>query len=798
MILDVYQPKETKEGKIAPGVVPSPMEWSDIKSKVCDSQYTKEKVEEYRKTGNKELKDMLPSICFVGACSSTRAKANMTPTQLVMIDVDHCKDKGIDVKDAWGQIDFKLMGSEEMAEWKNKNIILAHITPSFGLRIVFVAQPDFKTLEENMKWFAEEFELAKYGDVDFPCKDFSRISFLVPSENFLYESAMLYTNSLPWFADKNFLTNGGTETKEEKAAKSNVPELTEEQMKMYDEIEFRGIRVKDIIDKYIEVYGEPTSGEIHNFYNELIKNFRCITDNNKKALLHLLPRFGHTAEECWSQIVSICRVNTLSKLDRDFYFFLKNNGFYNLRSGAKGSQLREYMMSDVEQEELNLPYLPPVFREFIKCCPKDFVVPAINALMPILGTLTSYVKAIYPYDAREHTTSFFSIIFAPPGTGKGFVSRYIDILLEDLKVRDFISQARENIFLNVVNKKGANEKAPDNPHVSLRIIPPKNSEAEFLQKQADNKGYHMFTYAAEMDSWAKGVKAAGGNKDDMVRVAWDNDEYGQQFKSTNTFKGIVRLYWNVLITGTPNQIDAYFKNVENGLVTRCCFTPIENQEFVLAPKWKTLSVKELNTIKAFVKRCDENTYKQPCTTRPEDLACISEDIETFDKEVDWHFEFNERKLVDMDWIMPTIDKFQVEQMNIGLKDVDKARDVFRRRVGVRGFRLALLCTCLYKQPRKTDLEKCKEFVWWWMHQDMDNMLKLWGAKYNEQSDATPNLTQRKVFDQLSEEFTTSDMYAICVRQGIKTPIRNIIYGWRKQGFVDKLEKDRYKKLIHNS
>ena len=133
-------------------------------------------------------------------------------------------------------------------------------------------------------------------------------------------------------------------------------------------------------------------------------------------------------------------------------------------------------------------------------------------------------------------------------------------------------------------------------------------------------------------------------------------------------------------------------------------------------------------------------------------------------------------------------------MNIGLKDVDKARDVFRRRVGVRGFRLALLCTCLYKQPRKTDLEKCKEFVWWWMHQDMENMLKLWGAKYNEQSDTTPNLSQRKVFDQLGEEFTTSDMYAICVRQGIKTPIRNIIYGWRKQGFVDKLEKDRYRKI----
>ena len=33
----------------------------------------------------------------------------------------------------------------------------------------------------------------------------------------------------------------------------------------------------------------------------------------------------------------------------------------------------------------------------------------------------------------------------------------------------------------------------------------------------------------------------------------------------------------------------------------------------------------------------------------------------------------------MDWIMPTIDKFQLEQMNIGLKDVDKARDNYRKK-----------------------------------------------------------------------------------------------------------------------
>ena len=48
---------------------------------------------------------------------------------------------------------------------------------------------------------------------------------------------------------------------------------------------------------------------------------------NKELIFHLIPRFGHGDEEVWSQIKSICRVNTLSDLPRPFYFFLKDNGF---------------------------------------------------------------------------------------------------------------------------------------------------------------------------------------------------------------------------------------------------------------------------------------------------------------------------------------------------------------------------------------------------------------------------------------------------------------------------------------
>ena len=186
----------------------------------------------------------------------------------------------------------------------------------------------------------------------------------------------------------------------------------------------------------------------------------------------------------------------------------------------------------------------------------------------------------------------------------------------------------------------------------------------------------------------------------------------QQFKSAQTFKGKVNLSWNVLITGTQAQVEAYFKNVENGLVTRCAFTSIENQEYQLASIWKPIPQKGKDIIRNFIKRCDENTYEEPCTAVISDIEHL--DQEEFDKTVPWRFKFKPRQTVDMDWIMPTINEFHEEQVKRASLDLDKARDVFRRRVGVRGFRLALLCTALYPTLNSRAMDTIRSFVAWWM------------------------------------------------------------------------------------
>lgn len=800
MKFDVYYPIMTKGGQMRPGVMPVSYEWNNIVSLMTNKEYI-DKIEAFR-NGDKEKKSELPAICFMGKCTGNRCAANMEPTQIVMLDVDHIEDAFNTAKSMVD--DFFANVPEEISS----KLLLVAVTPSGkGLRILARPQYDIENadnLKSQMDFWAERLNVNSYGKYDEACHDYSRLSFFFDPREIVFESIALgqadnvfdtilkskvgAVDSKPslTFETSNVSNSEGNE------CKGGVDNFTDEEKEQYESVEYRGTPIRVIVDKYIEVNGQPSSGEIHNYYNEMVKYFRCITDNNKRLLLYLLPRFGHSAEECSSQINSICRVNTLSQLPKNFYFFLKDHGFYKAREGAsKEGKLKEYMMSEAESDASNPPFLPPVFRQLVGIAPKDFIDATINALLPLIGTLTSYAQAKYPYDNRLHTTSFFSIVYAPPGTGKGFVERYMDLLFEELRIRDFVQTERENIYLRIISKKGDNEKAPDMPHTSLRMIPPKNSEAEFLQKQRDNHGYHMFTYAAEMDSWAKGVKAAGGNKDDMIRIAWDNGEYGQQFKSANTFKGTVNLYWNVLITGTLQQVENYFKNVENGLVTRCGFTSIENQEFALPAKWRELTKKQISEVRAFAKWCDEQTYEQPCTILPEEIAGISD--EDFDKEVDWRFKFREKQTLDCSWIMPVIDKFHKEQIAQAALDIDRARDVFRRRVGVRGFRLALMCMCLYKKPRQKDLENCKKFIDWWMHRDLESMLKLWGAKYNEQAEVAPKLIQRTVFDELNSTFSRSDVYIVCTKQGIKTPVRRIVFDWKKLGYIEQIDKDTFKK-----
>ncbi len=775
--------------------------------------FTATLIKEYRE-GNKEAKTKLPAVCWTGYTQEGNARKieNMTPTGLYIIDIDHIgaplnppeEGEVMTPEKAWNKIT-KTLKEQRIFD----AVRLVHITPSGkGLRLVMQCTENFPTLPEHMQWLDEIMAFNEYGDFDTAVKDISRISFVPQACDILYESDLL------WSDEPNFnpIINGNVN-----GNKDNLNNTNHEQQEIpnggngsqewkplrsvYTDYKYRGTPLTTIIDKYLEVYGEPEQGEKHNFYNKMVRDFRNICDNDPLVLHDLLPRFGgDNAEEyraTLSQCQSICRSNTNGSIPREFFVFLAKNGFYTKKRGEQEPEIMEETEENKVHPVDTMPTPPPIIKELISCAPKDFKLPAINALLPILGTLTSYVRAEDEQTAKTISTSFFSVVYAPPSSGKSFMERYTNWLLRDILIRDEVNDARDAVFARKSQQKSANDKGEKLPATSIRIMEAKNSEAEFLEKQRNNKGHHMFTYCAEIDQWRKGIRAAGGNKDDMVRIAWENGFYGQNYKSTNTFKGKVQLYWNVLLAGTDDQVATYFKNVTNGLVTRCSFMHIDNQQFqYLPPAWKKLNVKAKQKVNNFIDKCDAMTYAEPLNVNMAEVYAVDDD--NFDKEVPWQYDFKPLQYVDISWIIPTCNEFQKEQTRRAQIDSDFARDTFRRRVGDRGKRIALLCTQFYNKPM-TDKDKalCAKWIKWWMEQDLEAICKVFGEKYMQaiQDSALPDGTQRRtVLQRLPDEFSIIDVRKVADILGYQAEARLIVHNWIKAGVVEKIDKTHWKKV----
>ena len=829
-MLNYYIPfYSTRQGRHCPGV--SAQELTKEKFyELTRSEEVKKLIASFR-NGDAEAKQKLPAVCWTGTLpkGGKRKASDMQPTGLFMVDIDHCEYPN----EAWENI------QKTMRELKEQTgcdfmLMMVHITPSgMGLRLVFKCTESFPTLTEHMVWINDRLNLSMYGDFDECVHDISRISFLPQFEDILFIDNEIFNAP---FEDFNPIKNNesqkvshGDRLANSHAATQSNAEKSETSTKEEDAenpILWLGHDVQEIIDRmFAKALPCKEKSNRHESSLKLASDLLVLLDGDKKTVEELLRRQSWVKEiiaernedvagtvnsatqrktkkegESLWQGVSRKMNTALKALYGKTYYEIKKEEYADeideQEDVCEDGELQGEETEKVVRPVSTMPTPPPVIRELISIAPEDFVIPAINSLLPILGTLTSYVRTEDKSNAKTLSTSFFSIIYAPPSSGKSFVERYINLLLRDLFKRDEINDAKDAIYARAQQKKSANDRSEAVPQTSIRIMEAKNSEAEFLEKQRNNKGHHMFTYCSEIDQWRKGIRAAGGNKDDMVRIAWDNGKYGQNFKSSNTFKGKVALYWNVLIAGTSDQLMAYFKNVTNGLVTRCSFAEIENQQFQSKiPQWGKLSQKDMKVIDAFIEKCDEKTYQEPLNYNPEDCYSVSD--EDYDKEVPWHFSFKPFEQVSIDWIMKTVERFNDAQCNRARIDSDEARDTFRRRVAERGKRLALLCTQLYqKTMTKQDKELCKKWIAWWMEQDIENILKPFGRKYIEamQESTTSSYRGKTILERLGEEFSAGEVKRVIEILGYKYQAKNVITRWVTAGVVEKFAQDRWRKV----
>ena len=295
----------------------------------------------------------------------------------------------------------------------------------------------------------------------------------------------------------------------------------------------------------------------------------------------------------------------------------------------------------------------------------------------------------------------------------------------------------------------------------------------------------MYIEAEELDTFNKGNKTAGGDKSDLWRVTWDNGYYGQYYKSVNTFKGEVQMFLNLLFTSTQDQIDRFFKNIEDGLVTRFSVCPIENQQYAQFKPWKPIPLKEKLQVQNILNKLEMKNYKLPLKFDKNELMDIEE--ADFDSVVPWQYEFQPFEHIDLSWLYkPLLDWLEKERVK-SAETLNEARDVFRRRAAVKGFRLGLLCCALYNKITKTEREVITKFVLWFCSIDLRNSLNQFGERYNElqQTSHKKAFNWEGIFYKLGETFAKNDVSVALKRAFIKSTATQVIYLWKKNGLIEK-------------
>lgn len=553
---------------------------------------------------------------------------------------------------------------------------------------------------------------------------------------------------------------------------------------------YRGYPVKEIARRYILHEGEPEEGVRHNFYAKMVDDFRDITDNVPETLFNTLPDLGLSEEERWK----ICSYHTKSykggRTSRPFWSWLKQEGIAPASEAWQSDdglqellaeheererqrRQAEWEAEDVEEaedkrrmEQLKklVPHMPPVFRELCSVCPPEFIHPTVTTLLPLLGTLATRIQARY-LDDTMHRTSFHSVIFGPASSGKSFAARLYKMLCRDLERHDAVSMAKTREYMEELQmKKNANEQ-PHDPHCPFRIQQAITSVPMILRRQQDAMGLHTITFDEEIDTMAKANKGGSyAQKSDLYRKAWDDADYEQEYMSKDTFTGRVQLHMNFLFLGTPQQMMNFYDNPENGLVSRISVAEVHGQEFGEMPVFKPLTARQQAVIDKALARFEQITYAP---------------VEGIDGQ------WTVQPLVDISdkvaFMLPLLNDWLEKKRLEALEDMDKTKDMFRRRSAVKAFRLAMICTTLYDRMTDRHRKVIADFCLWFADEDCRTLCRLY-----EVNEATrPVKRFRNYYDLMPDIFTAANLAAVLKEDGRQTPAKQVVYYWKKYGRITK-------------
>ncbi len=704
------------------------------------------------------LKKRLPIIIPHAASfkNNKRVSADAIPSGLAMLDVDH-----VDNPREW----FEAVDKQVLSD--NKIYLVAITASGKGLRIIgerlsSSISPEFNSGAESIE--AAQLRMATALNIveyDAVTKDLARASYVVPRDYILW----IYEAGL--FAERE-VSSIDSGLHPEKALPPHIEPLSSIASESDSDtgiagLLYRGMPYDAIVQQLMLSIGAADGaeqGERNTVYFSLANYMRYICDFDPALLLRILPDFGLSEQERRQAISSAIGRPRKSQIP-----MVLQSAIAICEREVEASSQPSPEGKGAKSTDLPLPELPRLLKLVCRRLPEDYRPAMVIASLPILGTLATRIRFEY-LDRQEQSLSFFSCITAPAASGKSFIRKPLDLLLTPINEQDAIEREKEQAYKEKLRASKNSKNQPEDPHACPRNNGVAISIAKLLQLLTYAEGKHLIGIGEEMDTLVKSERAGvWSQKSDIYRLAFDNAEYGQAYMSDASFNAHIKVYYNLLLTGTPNSMKRFFKDLENGLATRVCFAQLPDTSFTEIPVFAPYTEAEKEEIIRWARRLDAEEGTISC---PQVGNVIS------------------------DWL---------EQKRQQAMEADShAMDTLRRRAGVMGFRAGMLC---YLLENRKFTKTVGAFAEWVAEYVFRNQMELWGEQMEQElSGALEVLSGERgsaasLLALLPAEFTTADLIKLRARKGQSVKnnaICMVLNRWRTNHKIEKINESTWRKI----
>ena len=522
--------------------------------------------------------------------------------------------------------------------------------------------------------------------------------------------------------------------------------------------EFKGIPYTSIITEWWHRNGgEPAEGERNVKLHKLAVNLRAICDNRKDLLMAVMPRFGLTDVELKSVVDSACKEppKGISKVMQQIVD--------SLEMGISSDEIEDAEAVQAETGvKVNVKALPIGLKESLVGVPVTMHMPVLCGVLPICGAYADQVQIEYCDGNLQHL-GLMSIIRGEQASNKSVVKNAIDVWKRQFDDEDALARKREEEWKERKKGRKANEKAPEDPHVLIRVVPVTVSCSTLLKRFKNANGHTIYSFGEELDTLRK-TNGAGSwsSKYDIYRLSFDNGEWGQDYNSDQAESGVVKVAYNWTMLGTNGALRKCFKsdNIENGLSSRILVAEMPDSSFSKMPK--------------FGRRSAEDEAKiQEAVTR---LRSFS-------------------GLIDTPRLRKAIEEWVEEKRVEAAKDIDHVKDTYRKRAAVIGFRCGVIHHLLtgLKKESKATIDFALMMAEYCLNQQIKTFGEALRNEYvNAQDECQRYGANHSVFDQLAPTFSRDDLRSLKTGTS-ESGLRNIVMRWKRDGWIVAIDRHHWSK-----